>query len=113
MRKILTSALLMFCLFALTSPASAMDIARGLRGQADSSYRIAKKAYRKAVKDYGESLQGMPETERASACKKMGYGIYDNRTQIPLESSYFYETQYRRQLKELEGYAKTLGCPNQ
>lgn len=111
MKKLYVSLTLFACvLFFTVGSVHASDYMRGFRRQADSNYRIAIKAYRKAIDDYGESLQGFPAKEKESACKKFSSALHDNRTQINFEDT-FGERKYRRQVKELEEYNSKLGCP--
>ncbi|MDC0335420.1 hypothetical protein OAN24_00780 [Pseudodesulfovibrio sp.] len=91
-----------------TAIAATADVYR-MREQANSEFRIAEKAYRKAIKDYGESLEGMHAKEKASACKKIGSALYDNKWQANNEDV-FAKPQYTKQVTKLEDYAKALGC---
>jgi len=110
MKKILLVTSLLICLIGMASSAFAFDSTR-LRQEADSQFRIAEKAYNKAVKDYGENFEGMPEEERTSACTKMRRALYDNRTQYNLEDL-FAQMKFKKQIKQLEDYSNALGCTN-
>jgi len=89
--------------------AFAQDGMLGMRRQADSQFRIAEKAYRKAIKDYGDSLDGLPLEEKTSACKKMSSALHDNKTQYNMEDV-FGQMKYKKQIKKLETYNSALGC---
>lgn len=85
------------------------DSAFNLRRQADSQFDIAQKAYRKAVREYGESLNGMPDDFKASACRKMSSALHDNRTQYDMEDLYN-QMKYKKQVNLLVQYSTALGC---
>lgn len=102
-------AIAVLLIVSLASSAAAFSLNNSFRLQADSQYRIAEKAYRKAVKDYGKNLQGYPSEEKADACRKMSSALHDNRTQINLEDV-LNQQKYRRQYNKLLKYSKLLGC---
>ena len=77
---------LSICLF--TTSAFADSFSRGAREQADSDFRVAEKSYRKAVKDYGQSLSGLPDEEKASTCKKINSALYTNRHNMIAEDMF-------------------------
>lgn len=106
--KILALSLLAILIFPTTSFAID-DGLRTLRRQADSQFRIAEKAYRKAIREYGELLDGMPSQEKSSACRKMSSALHDNRTQYGMEDM-LNQTKYRKQVQKLETYNSALGC---
>lgn len=110
MKKFTLLSLLVFTLILTISTAHAKNLNPSFRRLADSQYRIAKKTYNKAVNDYGESMAGMPDKERESACKKLRSALHDNKTQISREDP-LNQSKYRRQTKELEGYNAAMGCP--
>jgi len=78
---------------------------------ADSEFRIAEKAYRRAIKQYGEDMAGMPAEERTSICKKMGYALHDNKIRVSMEDV-FAQAKYKRQVQKLERYSSAVGCTN-
>ncbi len=102
--------LILVTLLVFSSLAFARDGGiRTMRRQADSQFRIAEKAYRKAVKDYGEGIEGMPATEKKSACRKMSSALHDNRIQLDMEDM-TNQMKYRRQLQKLNDYNSALMC---
>lgn len=80
-----------------------------LRDLADSEFRIAQKAYRDAVKQYGDDVRGMPAGEKGAACRKIAQALYDNKVQVTMEDA-FGEMEVRKQINKLTDYAKTIGC---
>lgn len=101
----------LICLSFLATNAFAMDLTYGMRRQADSQFRIAEKAYRKAIREYGDSMEGLPEKERLKACRKMSSALHDNRTQFNMEDT-FGQMKYKEQVEKLEGYSTAFGCPD-
>lgn len=104
--------LTLFTLIIIFTAAPALALDAGnytLRRQADSEFRIAQKAYKKAIKDYGETLNGMPDNEKASACRKMSSALHDNRTQYNMEDV-LTQMKYKKQVNLLRQYSSTLGC---
>ncbi len=102
--------LTLLAILLLPTSAGAMDDGtRSLRRQADSQFRIAEKAYRKAVRDYGENLEGMPDKEKSSACRKMSSALHDNRVRYQMEDM-LDQAKYRKKVNKLEGYSTGLGC---
>lgn len=95
--------------FIASSAMAADSIDRRMRRQADSQYRIAQKAYRAAVKKYGESMTGLPAKEKESACKKMSSALHDNRTQYTGETM-MEQMKYKKQIQKLESYNSAFGC---
>jgi cbb3-type cytochrome oxidase subunit 3 len=81
------------------------------RNQADSDYRIAEKTYRKIVKNYGDSLEGLPEQERVTACKRINSALYTNRHNMVAEDM-FRQNKLKKQIRKLRQYSTELGCPN-
>lgn len=79
------------------------------RRLADSEYDIAQKAYRSAIKKYGENLQGLPAAEKESACKKIGWGLFDNRLEYQ-RADPFTMIRYKRQVEDLTKYNEAFGC---
>ena len=103
-------AMATFVLILFTaSGALALGDMYSLRAQADSQFRIAEKAYRKAIREYGDTLEGFPDEEKASACRKMSSALHDNRTQYEMEDV-LTQMKYKRQVQKLEKYAAALGC---
>ena len=105
--SILGLSALCFILFA--SFAFASSTLR-FRRMADSEYRIAQKAYRQAVSEYGDNLTDIPATEKMEACSKIRRALYDNKRQYNLEDA-FTQPRYKRQIKKLQEYSSELGCP--
>jgi hypothetical protein len=109
-KHILAAALLVT--FVMPCLASAgQDGSPSLRYRADSEFRIAEKAYRKAKDNYGDNLEAMPANERSDACQKMEWALYDNRSRYSQEDVYT-QRKYKRQVKKLEAYSLELGCQN-
>lgn len=106
--KVFVISLLAILIFP-TIAFAADDGIRTMRRQADSQFRIAEKAYRKAIKDYGGKLDGMPAQEKSTACRKMSSALHDNRTQYGMEDM-FNQAKYRKQVQKLETYNSALGC---
>ncbi len=79
------------------------------RRMADSEFDIAEKAYRRAIKNYGENLQGLPAEEKMSACKKMGWALHDNNIQYEMADP-FTQIKYKRQMGKLRKYNEAFGC---
>ncbi len=109
MNTLLKFTLTLLIALMFTAPAFARDNLNDSRRQANSQFRIAEKAYRKAIKDYGENLDGYPDKEKASACKKMSSALYDNRWQYDWENS-FNQSKIKTQIQKLETYSSELGC---
>jgi len=105
----LFTAAILVCL--ITVPAFAQSYRSGARNQADSDFRIAEKAYRKAVKTYGESLEGLPEKEKMTACKKINSALYTNRHNMVSEDI-FRQNRLKQQIGKLKRYGSELGCPH-
>lgn len=106
MIRVFLTALVLTCLLPSLAPAETSR----LRDMADSEFRIAQKAYRDAVKQYGDDVRGMPADEKETACRKIAQALYDNKVQVTMEDP-FGEVEVRRQINKLTGYAKTIGCP--
>lgn len=106
MKKSITILAVFMTLFMATT-VFAENLTRNMRLQADSEYRIAVKAYNRAVQDYGEALTGIPSDERESICKKFSSALYDNRWQADNEDI-FNAAKYRRQAGTLEQYNKEI-----
>ncbi|WP_097010368.1 hypothetical protein [Pseudodesulfovibrio profundus] len=108
-KKLLLSCLLaMFCLGASSALASD-NIGRSLRYQAESNYRIAKKAYISTMDSYGDNLESMPQQEKDSVCTKIRRGLHDNRTQI-IREDIWNQKRFEKYSDELESYSGTIGC---
>lgn len=99
-----------FTLSLLIAPAFADNYTREARNQADSEFRIAEKAYRKIVKNYGESFVGLPDEEKVSACKKINSALYNNRHNMIAEDM-FRQRYLQKQINKLEKFSKDLDCP--
>lgn len=107
-KRIILTLLIATC---FASTATAVSFSNKMRRQADSQFRIAEKAYRKAIKDYGSNLVGFPDDEKQSACRKMSSAMHDNRVRIGQEDP-LNQQKYTRQYTTLREYAKLLGCVN-
>jgi len=103
----LITTTLIICL--ITTSALAADLQKSMRRQADSDFRIAEKAYRKAVKDYGKAFNGLPDSEKTSACKKINSALYTNRHNMVAEDT-FRQQQLKQQIGKLEQYGSELEC---
>ncbi len=109
MKKLLIPLMILsICLF--TTSAFAGNFRHGARDQADSDFRIAEKSYRKAIKNYGQSLSGLPDKEKASACKKINSALYTNRHNMIAEDM-FRQNKVKGQINKLERYGNEMGCP--
>jgi hypothetical protein len=109
-KHILAAALLV----AFVMPCSVFagqDGSPSLRYRADSEFRIAEKAYRKAKDNYGDNLEGMPDKERRDACQKLEWALYDNKSRYSKEDV-LTQRKYKRQVDKLETYSSELGCQN-
>ena len=107
-RYLLLAALLL----ALLLPAYASaDMNYAIRQMADNEYDTAQKVYRSAVKKYGENLEGLPDDERASACKKIGWALHDNKFQYEMADP-FTKMKYTRHMSNLNKYNEAFGCTN-
>lgn len=105
----MTKYLMAAALFlAMLIPAHAQDEYR-LRRMADNEYDTAEKAYRNAVAKYGENLEGLPDDEKTSACKKIGWALNDNNYQLSVADP-FTSTKYKRQVNNLNKYHTAFGC---
>jgi hypothetical protein len=110
MKRIIAIITLLAMLAPVAPAALAMeDGTYMLRRQADSEYRIAQKAYRSAIEQYGDTLDGLPADERQSACRKIGWALHDNRIRYSTEDM-ISQMQYKRQVETLEKYSRALGC---
>ena len=96
-------------LLALLLPAHASADDYAIRQMADNEYDTAQKVYRSAVKEYGKNLEELPADEKASACKKIGWALNDNRIQYELADP-FTLMKYRRQVNNLNKYNAAFGC---
>jgi len=105
MIRTLLAVLALTCLLPTLAPAETSR----LRDMADSEFRIAQKAYRDAVRQYGEDLQGIPADEKSAACRKISQALYDNKVQVTMEDA-FGEMAVRKQINMLTNYAEKLGC---
>jgi hypothetical protein len=85
------------------------DSIASLRYRADSEFRVAEKAYKKATASYGESLDGLPKEEREDACRKVGWALHDNKGQYDKEDV-LNQMKYKGQVEKLETYSRDLGC---
>jgi len=90
---------IVICLFA--SSAFSGSRSSGSRLQANSDFRIAEKAYRKAKRDYGQSFDGLPANEKAAACKKIRSALYTNRHAI-IDEDIFNQAVLKKQIHKLE-----------
>lgn len=111
MNKCVMLAFAIVTISLIAFPALATDdMDRSLRYQAESNYRIAKKAYDNIMDKYGSALQDMPENEKESVCTKIRYGLHDNRSQI-VRANIWDKKRFKQYVKDLESYSETIGCP--
>jgi hypothetical protein len=107
----MTKYLIATALFlAMLIPAHAQDdAAYRNRQMADNEYDSAQKAYRNAVAKYGENMEGLPDDEKESACKKIGWALNDNKYQLSVADP-FTLTKYKRQVDDLNKFNTAFGC---
>jgi len=109
-KKFLLSCLLTIVCLGTSSALASDNIGRSLRYQAESNYRIAKKAYISTMDTYGDNLEGIPQEEKDSVCTKIRRGLHDNRTQI-IREDIWNQKRFKKYTDELESYSDTIGCP--
>ncbi|MBI9079127.1 MAG: hypothetical protein JEY79_05235 [Pseudodesulfovibrio sp.] len=110
-KNLVTLFTIAFLVCLIAAPGFAQSYRSGARNQADSDYRIAEKTYRKAVENYGESLEGLPDQERMTACKRINSALYTNRHNMVAEDM-FRQNKLKKQIRKLRQYSTELGCPN-
>lgn len=104
-------SLTILLLLAFTLPAVARDYQRGLERQADSYFRMSEKAYRKAVKEYGDDLSTIPLKEKEEACTKIRRALLYNKNNL-VSADIFRQNVVKKQIKKLRQYQLDMGCPN-
>lgn len=104
------TGLITLLVMTMALPAFAGTFRRGARDEADSNYRVAKKAYESAIKDYGTSLTELPDDEKSSICKRIGRALYTNRHNL-ISEDFFRQKVVKRQIADLEQYESEVGCP--
>lgn len=104
--RLFLAALALCCILPASAPA---EFSR-LRDLADSEYRIAQKAYRDVVRRYGEHLEGLPDDTRAEACRKVGWALTDNRSEVAMEDP-IGERVVQKQINDLTAWGRAMGCP--
>lgn len=109
-RKLLLACLLITISLGASLALASDNIGRSLRYQAESNYRIAKKAYTSTMKTYGGKLESMPQKEKDTVCTKIRRALHDNSTQI-IREDIWHQKQFKEYTKELESYSDTIGCP--
>lgn len=108
-KSIIALAFVLISLILAGTACATSDTTFGNRDQADSNYRMARKAYRIAVRDYGESLEGLPEADREAACRQISSALYDNKWQYNMEDV-FGQMKYKKQIQKLEKYQRIFKC---
>lgn len=110
MKKTIIISLTVLLLLAFTLPAMANDFRRGQQRQADSYYRMSKKAYNKAISSYGEDLSKIPAKEKEEACTKIRRALLYNQNDTHNED-YFRNQVVKKQIKDLRHYQLDMECP--
>jgi len=110
MKKTVT-LLSIFCLLTLFV-SSALALRPHFQDRmADRDYKIARRAYRAFVKDYGMEPEKWPSAEKERACREIGRALHTNRHEVTF-ADILRQRDLKKQIRDLEGFAKELSCPD-